>query len=142
MTPDNPDQSGDIYNDHKPAVFDHSDLETRIIDIIGWPSADWLFERYKTDFVSVFGAVPIPDNMSSYAFLRARPILFLAIISSTSFAANISAETQTQLADLLRGVLGEAIWKNGEKSLEIVQAIQVNLLLGSTFPLSTGLYFC
>ena len=124
---ENSDQS-EIWNERKSAIFDHSDVEAKVKAIVDWHTAESLFDRYKTDFVSAFGAVPVPENMAAYAFIKSRPILFLSIISSTSFAANVEPAVQHQLAELLRGVLAEATWKNGEKSLEIVQAMQVSAL--------------
>lgn len=123
-----PEGRGDIYNQKKPPVFDHSDIETKINDIIDPANAERLFNRYVNQVVPRFPAVPFPPGTQASTIRKEKPILFLAILSSTSYGTGIPEDSQKKLEAELRDVFAKAMWKNGEKSLEIVQALHVATL--------------
>ncbi|KAF2423339.1 hypothetical protein EJ08DRAFT_596193, partial [Tothia fuscella] len=121
-------RGGSIY-DQKPGVeFDHSDLEQKIEDIIDTSTAEHLFNRYVTQVAPLFPAVPFPLGTKAKIVRKEKPILFLAILSSTCYGTGVSDETQGALERELREVFATSMWKQGEKSLEIIQALHVSTL--------------
>jgi hypothetical protein len=117
-----------IYNQKGPIVYDHSDIDQRIEQVISRADAERLFNRYVTDFVPHFPAVPFPPGTTAQQVRTEKPILFLAILSGTSYGANLPEHTQVALEKEMRDVLATCIWMNGEKSLQLVQALQVTAL--------------
>ena len=114
-----------LYNATRPITFDHSDLDKKISQMIDVATAERLFQRYMTRFMPHFPAVVFPAGTRSDSVRKAKPILFLSIIASVSYGADIHAETQRALDSTFRDVLADCLWRKGEKSLEIVQALQV-----------------
>jgi hypothetical protein len=108
--------------------YDHSYIDDRIVAIISTEDAERLFNRYLNEIVPHFPAVPFPPGTTAKQVRTEKPILFLAILSGTSYGANIPHETQIALERELREVLATCMWKNGEKSLQLVQALQVGRL--------------
>lgn len=123
-----PEGRGSIYNQKKAETFDHADIDVRIDEILDRTTADRLFNRYVNDVVPRFPAVPFPPGTDPNVVRKEKPILFLAILSSTSFGTGVSHAAQKQLEAELRDVFAKAMWKHGEKSLELVQALQVATL--------------
>lgn len=117
--------AGSVYNEKGPTVYDHSDLERKLDEIIDPDDAERLFDRYVTKVVPNFPAVPFPPGTTAKTVRKEKPILFLAILSGTSYGANIPATTQTALEKELREVFATCMWKNGEKNLQLIQALQV-----------------
>ena len=116
---------GSIYNEMVAMKYDHSYIDHRIDAIISNEDAESLFNRYMDEIVPHFPAVPFPPGTSAKQVRAEKPILFLAILSGTSYGANIPPDTQIALERELREVLATCMWKNGEKSLQLVQALQV-----------------
>lgn len=114
-----------FYNERRPLVFDHSDINKKIDDIIDNKTAERLFNRYVHHVSPSFPAVPIPPSTSAKTIRETKPILFLAIISSTSYGASLTPDLQHALNQELREVFADCMWKQGEKCLEIIQALQV-----------------
>jgi hypothetical protein len=119
---------GSIYNQKKAETFDHADIDQRIDDILDRTTADRLFTRYVNDVVPRFPAVPFPPGTDPSIIRKEKPVLFLAILSSTSFGTGVSHQAQKKLEAELRDVFAKAMWKHGEKSLELVQALHVATL--------------
>lgn len=117
-----------IYNETKPPVFDHSDIDQRVSRIVDSATAERLFDRYITQFVPRFPAVTFPPGTKAKTVRKKKPILFLAILSSTCFGASVPKHVQEKLEEELRDVLSDCVWKKGEKSLEIIQSLQVATL--------------
>ena len=114
-----------LYNNHKAMTFDHSDVDRAISAVIDHATAERLFDRYLTMFMPRFPAVPFPPTTNAAMVRRTKPILFLAILSSTSYGANIPAETQLALETALRDAFADCVWKKAEKSIEIIQALHI-----------------
>jgi hypothetical protein len=117
-----------IYDQEKPEVFDHSDLDKKIEDIIDSATAERLFNRYVTHVAPRFPAVPFPLGTNAKVVRKEKPILFLAILSSTCFGTGVPDHTQGALEAELRDVFATSMWKRGEKSLELIQALHVSTL--------------
>jgi hypothetical protein len=120
--------AGSIYNQKQPIVYDHSELDRKLDDIISRPDAERLFNRYVNNIVPHFPAVPFPPGTSAAQVRKETPILFLAILSGTSYGADIPEATQVALERELRECFATCMWKNGEKNLQLVQALQVGAL--------------
>jgi hypothetical protein len=116
------------YNERKPIVFDHSDIDARIDALIDVETAENLFNRYIRDFAGQFPAVVFPPGTTAKQVRATKPILFLAIMSSTSYGCGIPREAQRMLQAELREIFADSMWRNGEKSLELIQALQVATL--------------
>lgn len=119
---------GSIYNQMGPIIYDHSDLEKKLDAIISKDDAERLFNRYVNEVVPHFPAVPFVPGTSAAEIRKDKPILFLAILSGTSYGAHVPDETQKALERELRNVFAECMWKNGERNLQLVQALQVAAL--------------
>ena len=117
-----------IYNETKAPVFDHSDIDQRISQIIDSATAERIFDRYVNQFVPRFPAVAFPPGTKAKAVRKTKPILFLAILSSTCFGASVPIHTQDKLGEEFRDVISDSVWKKGEKSLEIIQSLHVATL--------------
>jgi hypothetical protein len=117
-----------IYNQMGPMVYDHADIDAKLDAIIPAHDAERLFNRYVNDFVPHFPAVPFAPGTTASQVRKEKPILFLAILSGTSYGADIHPDIQIALERELRGVFAECTWKNGEKSLQLIQALQVGAL--------------
>jgi hypothetical protein len=118
---------GSIYNEMVALKYDHSYIDDRIDAILSNEDAERLFNRYLNEIVPHFPAVPFPPGTTAKQVRAEKPILFLAILSGTSYGANIPHDKQIALERELREVLATCIWKNGEKSLQLVQALQVRI---------------
>ncbi|KAF2755347.1 hypothetical protein EJ05DRAFT_512873 [Pseudovirgaria hyperparasitica] len=115
----------------KPLVFDHSNIIKRIDEILGVAMAEVVFERYKTDITTHFPAVVLAPGTSAKEMREKKPLLFLSIVTAASFSFTkkaVSPTTQNELVQLFKDQCADIIWRNGEKSLEIVQALQVGVL--------------
>jgi hypothetical protein len=123
-----PEGRGSIYNQKKAQTFDHADIDQKINDILDPDTAERLFDRYVNLVVPRFPAVPFPTGTKASVVRKEKPILFLAILSSTSFGTGVSDQAQKKLEAELRDVFAKALWKHGEKSLELVQALHVATL--------------
>jgi hypothetical protein len=117
-----------LYNQGGPTIYDHSDIDENLNRIISPEDAERLFNRYVNEIVPQFPAVPFPAGTTAQEVRKSKPILFLAIMSGTSFGAGIPADTQIALEKEFRDVMATCIWKTGEKSLQLVQALQVRSL--------------
>ena len=117
-----------IYNETKAPVFDHSDIDQRISRIIDAATAERIFDRYVTKFVPRFPAVVFPPGTKAKTVRKAKPIVFLAILSSTCYGTSVPKQTQDKLEEEFRDVISDSVWKKGEKSLEIIQSLHVATL--------------
>jgi hypothetical protein len=122
------DRQPSIYDQTKPVVFDHTDIDKKIHEIIDAGTAERLFNRYVNHVAPRFPAVPFPLGTKAKKVRKEKPILFLAILSSTCFGTGVDAETQGALERELREVFANSMWKQGEKSLELIQALHVSTL--------------
>jgi len=117
---------GSIYNEVGPIIYDHSDIDANLNKIISVEDAERLFNRYVNQICPQFPAVPFPPGTTAEDVRKQKPILFLAILSGSSYGANLPAETQVALEREFRDVMATSIWKTGEKSLQLIQALQVS----------------
>jgi hypothetical protein len=103
-----------------------------LIDRLMTPdTAERIFVRYVKEICPNFPAVPLPPGTTAKELRLKKTLLFLAILAGSCHggtAALVSKEVQKELTELLKNEFANIIWRNGEKSLEIVQALQLGVL--------------
>ncbi|GKT83690.1 fungal specific transcription [Colletotrichum tofieldiae] len=102
---------------------DYADVVER--GILSAGKAAELFERYNTHMVPHMPAVVFAAATTAEETRKAKPLLFLAIMSA---ASSESPNLQRRLVKELMQIFAEKIIITGEKSLEIVQALQVAVI--------------
>ncbi|KAK1998629.1 hypothetical protein LX36DRAFT_748921 [Colletotrichum falcatum] len=102
---------------------DYADVVER--GILSAEKAAELFERYNTHMVPHMPAVVFPAGTTADETRKLKPLLFLTIMS---VASSESPNVQRRLVKELMQIFAEKIIITGEKSLEIVQALQVAVI--------------
>ncbi|OBR15209.1 Fungal specific transcription factor [Colletotrichum higginsianum IMI 349063] len=102
---------------------DYADVVER--GILSAEKAAELFERYNTHMMPHMPAVVFAAGTTAEETRRFKPLLFLAIMSA---ASSESPNVQRRLVKELMQIFAEKIIITGEKSLEIVQALQVAVI--------------
>ncbi|RDI86648.1 Nucleolar GTP-binding protein 1 [Venturia inaequalis] len=122
------DRNTSIYNQQKPPIFDHSDIDRKISTIIDSATAENIFDQYVNHGSHRFPAVPFAPGTKAKTIRAEKPILFMAILSSTCYGTGVSEDTQVALEREMREIFACSMWKQGEKSLELIQALHVATL--------------
>ncbi|KAL6161674.1 hypothetical protein ACJQWK_08456 [Exserohilum turcicum] len=110
---------------------DHSHINPLIDSLMTPEIAERVFVRYINEICPHFPAVPIAPGTTAREVREKKPLLFLSIIAGSSHGSAeqlVSQEVQRELTGLLKDQLADLIWRNGEKSLEIVQALHIAVL--------------
>ena len=98
-------------------------VDRKIIDA---EAATRIFEHYRTNMSPHMPAVVFPPATTAGEVRRTKPTLFLAILSVASYH-EFSKIQKTLLREITR-VYAESIICKGEKSLELVQALQISTI--------------
>ncbi|OCK83376.1 hypothetical protein K432DRAFT_291187 [Lepidopterella palustris CBS 459.81] len=115
----------------KGPQVDHSYINGLIDNLMGPDTAEIIFNRYVNEICPHFPAVPLAPGTTVKEIREKKPLLFLAILAGSSHGSSeqiVSQDVQRELTKLLKDQFADIIWRNGEKSLEIVQALQVGVL--------------
>ncbi|KAL5119424.1 hypothetical protein ACEQ8H_002693 [Pleosporales sp. CAS-2024a] len=110
---------------------DHSHIGPLIDSLMPEHVAERIFLRYVKDICPHFPAVPFLPGTTAAEVRQTKPVLFLAVLAGSPHGSAqplVSQDVQRELTKLLKDELADIIWRNGEKSLEIVQALQVAVL--------------
>jgi hypothetical protein len=110
---------------------DHSHIGPLIDSLMTADIAERVFLRYVNEICPHFPAVPFPAGTTAMELRETKPLLFLSVLAASSHGSAeqlVSQEVQRELTKLLKDQLADIIWRNGEKSLEIVQALQISVL--------------
>lgn len=110
---------------------DHSYINGLIDNLMDADAAEKIFKRYVNDICPHFPAVPLAPGTTVKELREKKPLLFLAILAGSSHGNTeqiIDQSVQRELTKLLKDQFANIIWRNGEKSLEIVQALQLGVL--------------
>ncbi|GKT48105.1 transcriptional regulatory protein DEP1 [Colletotrichum spaethianum] len=102
---------------------DYADVVER--GILSAEKAAELFERYNTQMMPHMPAVVFAAGTTAEETRKTKPLLFLAIMSA---ASSESPNVQRRLVKELMQIFAEKIIITGDKSLEIVQALQVAVI--------------
>ena len=110
---------------------DHSYINSLIDNLMTAETAERIFVRYVNEICPHFPAVPVPSGMTARELRDKKPLLFLSILAGSSHGAAeqlVTQDVQRELTKTLKDQFADIVWRNGEKSLEIVQALQVGVL--------------
>lgn len=110
---------------------DHSHINALIDSLVTPEIAERVFLRYVNEICPHFPAVPFAPGTTARDVREKKPLLFLSLLAGSSHGSAeqlVSQDVQRELTKLLKDQLADIIWRNGEKSLEIVQALQVAVL--------------
>jgi hypothetical protein len=110
---------------------DHSHINTLVDNLMTPDIAERVFIRYVNEICPHFPAVPFSPGTTAREVREKKPLLFLAVLAGSSHGSAeqlVSQEVQRELTKLLKDQLADIIWRNGEKSLEIVQALHISVL--------------
>lgn len=110
---------------------DHSHINALIDNLMSPELAERVFLRYVNDICPHFPAVPLAPGATAREIREKKPLLFLSLLAGSSHGSAeqlVSQEVQRELTKLLKDQLADIVWRNGEKSIEIVQALQVAVL--------------
>lgn len=110
---------------------DHSYINTLIDNLMTPETAERIFSRYVNEICPHFPAVPLLPGTTAREVREKKPLLFLSILAGSSHGSTeqlVSQDVQRELTKMLKDQFADIIWRNGEKSLEIVQALQVGVL--------------
>lgn len=113
----------------KPATAKESSLGADYVDfvdrgIMSPEVAEELFARYSQEMVYHLPGVIFPPTERAVDLRNEKPLLFLAVMAS---AAAARPELQRQLIKELMEIFARKVICNGEKSLELVQALLVSV---------------
>jgi len=105
------------------------DPEPERSDIVGrfltTTQASDLFARYTSQMAPHLPGVVFPSTMTAAELRRTKPILFLSVMSA---ASSEMPSIQKNLTKELMQVFAEKVIVTGEKSLELIQALQVAVI--------------
>jgi hypothetical protein len=119
-----PDQKPNVLADPSLPSHKYADVvDRKVLDSV---AATNLFDFYTSKMGPHLPAVVFPNSTTAGEIRKNRPILFLAILAVAS--AYFSPELQVTLGKELRRELAEHVVVRGEKSLEVIQALQVAAL--------------
>ncbi|KAH6639320.1 hypothetical protein C7974DRAFT_129000 [Boeremia exigua] len=110
---------------------DHSHINALIDSLVSPEIAERVFLRYVNEICPHFPAVIFAPGTTARDVREKKPLLFLSLIAGSSHGSAeqlVAQDVQRELTKLLKDQLADIIWRNGEKSLEIVQALQVAVL--------------
>lgn len=96
----------------------------RINSLINPDMAAKLFDRYVTILAPHLPAVVFSTDITAEQVFKAKPILYVCILSASSFGI-LRRDTSKQLAREAVGAIADCVVRNGAKSLELIQAMQV-----------------
>ncbi|KAF2110982.1 hypothetical protein BDV96DRAFT_583205 [Lophiotrema nucula] len=117
---------------NKKGIHPHHPYINGLVDnLISPDTAERIFLRYVNEICPHFPAVPLTPGISAREVREKKPLLFLAILAGSSHGSAeqlVTQEVQRELTKLLKDQFADIIWRNGEKSLEIVQALQLGVL--------------
>jgi hypothetical protein len=101
---------------------------TDVIDrgIVTPETATAMFDRYVNELAPHMPAVVFPLGTTAAEIRKTRPILFLAILSAASGTNH--PEVQRILTKEITQIFADRIISHGEKTLELIQALQVSTL--------------
>lgn len=111
-------------NDHPKAgtaVYHDADVVGR--GRVSRETANRLFTHYTMYMAPHMPIVAFPSDITAEAVREKSPILFLAILSVAS--GQDYADLQADLTKDIMRILADRVFVSGEKSLEIIQALQV-----------------
>ncbi|KAK4542850.1 hypothetical protein LTR36_006039 [Oleoguttula mirabilis] len=96
----------------------------RINTLINQDMAATIFDRYITKLMPHLPAVVFPPGTTADQIFNEKPILYVCILSAASFGT-LPPHVSKQIAQEAVGAIADCVVRNGAKSLELIQAMQV-----------------
>ncbi|KAK8042069.1 hypothetical protein PG993_006592 [Apiospora rasikravindrae] len=114
---DSPGRSSKGHDYFNPDVVDRG--------VLTMDQADAYFARYNDHMIAHLPAVVFPHEMTAADLRKSKPLLFLSVMAAASSEVY---SVQRPLVKELTQIFAEKVIINGEKSLEMVQALQVSVI--------------
>lgn len=105
-------------------THEYADVVDR--NLLSAEDASRLFDTYVTKMAPHLPAVVFPEGTTAAEIRKTKPTLFLAILSASS--GMIFPHLQRTLTKEVMSIYAERIIVNGEKTLELVQALHISSL--------------
>lgn len=105
----------------------HTSSELPLDSIVNQETAARVFNRYVAEMAQHLPAVMFDAETSAAEIRSKRPILFLAILDTASVGM-LEMDIQLRLNEMLLDVYANSILRNGEKSLDLIQALMVSTI--------------
>nr|POE92366.1 transcriptional regulator war1 [Quercus suber] len=96
----------------------------RINALVNPAQAATLVDRYKTDLFPHLPAVVIPPDATAESLFKEKPILYICILSAAAFGT-LNVSICEAIASEAVGAIADCVVRNGARSLELIQAMQV-----------------
>lgn len=122
---------------HRPSTSrtDESDVtnssqgstELPVDTIVDQDTAARVFDRYVAEMAQHLPAVVFEADTTAADVRAKRPVLFLAILDTASVGM-LEVDVQLRLNEMLLDVYANCIIRNGEKSLDLIQALMVSTI--------------
>jgi hypothetical protein len=123
------DSSPHFPGPHMPAnasekLMDQQALIRRINALVSPSDQNRIFQRYVQDMTRHIPIVIFPPDITADEVRNTKPILFLAVLNGGSVGI-LDYDIQAAITEEIISQFGDIIIKKGEKSLELIQAIQI-----------------
>ncbi|KAK3725860.1 hypothetical protein LTR37_000008 [Vermiconidia calcicola] len=99
----------------------------RINSLISQEMAATIFNRYITQLAPHLPAVVFPPGTTAEQVFKEKPILYVCILSAASHGT-LHPDISKQITREAVGAIADCVVRNGAKSLELIQAMQVAAL--------------
>jgi hypothetical protein len=111
--------------------FEQSAFDNAIHDIVSVQQADFLVAEYHQTFAARFPYVIIPEGATSLALRQTSPMLFLAILVTTSWRIR---GQQDQLNQVFLKALGTRLITEGDRDMDLLRGLMVYLNWSANTP--------
>lgn len=105
----------------------HTTSDLPLDSIVDQETAARIFDRYVAEMAQHLPAVMFESGTTANEIRSKRPILFLAILDTASVGM-LDMDMQLRLNEMLLDVYANSILRNGEKSLDLIQALMVSTI--------------
>lgn len=112
---------GDLYAGEAPRTAMNTDIVGG--QLMDNATAKRIFDRYKTELCPHNPFVVFDPKQEADEVRRATPLLFLSIVAAT--CGGVRPDLQAYLTSKVTRILADRIMFRGEKSLELIQSLQV-----------------
>ncbi|KAF2840991.1 hypothetical protein M501DRAFT_1002083 [Patellaria atrata CBS 101060] len=128
--PDSMPQFWHNLTEKRQLVFDHSDIGRKLDKFMDAGLIERIFQHYVKGIMPQFPAVIVSSDTTAADLRAQKPILFLSILASSCFGMTpaVPLNVQRELQKILKDQLADSLLRNFEKSLELIQALQVTTL--------------
>ncbi|KAK7969277.1 hypothetical protein PG988_008350 [Apiospora saccharicola] len=131
------DSSLDVAQNSPGRSKGHDYFHPDVVDrgVLTMEQADLYFARYNDHMIAHLPAVVFPREMTAAELRKSKPLLFLSVMAAASSEVY---SVQRPLVKELTQIFAEKVIINGEKSLEMVQALQM-VHVGAVMAIDIGL---